>query len=134
MTKQVLVSRLFQVAAIYGVIVLLPLYFTVDKMGHDYPPAITHVEFLYGFTGVALAWQVMFFIIARDPQRYRLAIVPGILEKLGWGVTVLLMFLQDRVPGTLMVFGAIDLALAASFAWAFWVTRESYDSPYARSR
>jgi hypothetical protein len=125
MNRSVLVSRLFQVAATYGVIVLLPLYFTVDKMGRDYPPAITHVEFLYGFASVAMAWQVMFFIIARDPQRYRLAMLPGILEKLGWGVTVLLMFLQDRAPGTLMIFGAIDLALAASFAWAFWATRES---------
>jgi hypothetical protein len=125
MTPRSLVSRLFQVAAVYGIIVLLPLYFTADKMGRDYPPAITHVEFLYGFTGVALAWQVMFFIIAHDPQRYRLAIVPGILEKLGWGVAVSLMFLQDRVPGTLMIFGGIDLALAASFTWAFWVTREA---------
>ncbi len=125
MNKSALVSRLFQVAASYGVIVLLPLYFTVDKMGRDYPPAITHVEFLYGFAGVALAWQVMFFIIARDPQRYRLAMLPGILEKLFWGVTVLLLFLQDRVPGTLMIFGAIDLALAASFIWAFLVTQET---------
>jgi hypothetical protein len=125
MTPRSLVSRLFQVAAVYGIIVLLPLYFTADKMGRDYPPAITHVEFLYGFTGVALAWQVMFFIIAHDPQRYRLAIVPGILEKLGWGAAVSLMFLQDRVPGTLMIFGGIDLALAASFTWAFWVTREA---------
>lgn len=125
MNNSAFVSRLYQVAATYGVIVLLPLYFTVDKMGRDYPPAITHVEFLYGFTGVALAWQLMFFIIARDPQRYRLAMLPGILEKLFWGVTVLLMFLQGRVPGTLMVFGAIDLALAASFTWAYWVTREA---------
>jgi hypothetical protein len=124
MDTRLLVRRLFQVAGAYGVIVLLPLYFTVDKMGRDYPPAITHVEFLYGFAGVALAWQVMFFIIARDPQRYRLAMLPGILEKLFWGVTVLLLFLQDRVPGTLMIFGAIDLALAASFIWAFWATRE----------
>lgn len=125
MNKSVLVSRLFQAAAIYGVIVLLPLYFSVDKMGRDYPPAITHVEFLYGFAGVALAWQLMFMIIASDPPRYRLAMLPGILEKLGWGVAVLLLFLQDRVPGTLMVFGGIDLCLAASFTWAFCVTRDT---------
>lgn len=125
MTKQLLVRRLFQVSATYGVVALLPLYFVVDKIGRDYPPAITHVEFLYGFAGVALAWQVMFFIIASDPQRYRLAILPGILEKLGWGVAVLVLFLQDKLPGTSMVFGAIDLVMAAAFLWAFLVTQES---------
>ena len=123
MTKQLLVRRLFQVSATYGVIVLLPLYFAVEKIGRDYPPAITHVEFLYGFAGVALAWQVMFYIIASDLQRYRLAILPGILEKLGWGVAVLVLFLQDRLPVTSMVFGAIDLVMAAAFAWAFYATR-----------
>jgi hypothetical protein len=31
---------------------------------------------------VALAWQVAFLIIARDVQRYRLFMLPAILEKL----------------------------------------------------
>jgi len=34
--------RLFLIAGIYGLIVLLPLYFLEEKTGRDYPPPITH--------------------------------------------------------------------------------------------
>ena len=125
MASQRLVSRLFLVAAVYGILATVPLYFSAGKIAHDYPPAITHLEYFYGFAGVALAWQFLFLIISRDPVRYRLAILPGILEKLGWGIAVLVLFLQGQVAGTLMIFGSIDLLMAAAFAWAFWATREN---------
>jgi hypothetical protein len=41
------------------------------------PPAITHPGFYYGFVSVGLAWQVAFFVIARDPVRFRLMMIPG---------------------------------------------------------
>ena len=44
-----LASRVFRFAGIYGLIVLVPQYFTEVKLGVDYPPAITHPEFYYGF-------------------------------------------------------------------------------------
>ena len=34
------------------------------RVGRDYPPAITHPEYFYGFLGVAAAWQVAFLVIA----------------------------------------------------------------------
>jgi hypothetical protein len=37
-------SRVFAAAGIYGLIVLVPQYFTEAKLGQDYPPAITHPE------------------------------------------------------------------------------------------
>ena len=48
---------LFNVAGIWGVILLLPLYFIFDLIGEQDPPPITHPAFFYGFAGLGLAWQ-----------------------------------------------------------------------------
>ena len=72
----------FLIAGIYGLIVLTPLYFLEGTIARQTPPPITHVEFFYGFIGAALAWQVVFLLIARDPARYRLMMLPSILEKI----------------------------------------------------
>ena len=61
----------FYVAGIYGLLVLFPQYFMEAKTGQDFPPAITHPEYYYGFIGVALAFQILFLIIARNPLQYR---------------------------------------------------------------
>ena len=46
-------KRVFLVAGVYGVIVIVPMYFAEGRIGRDHPPAITHPEFYYGFLGVA---------------------------------------------------------------------------------
>src|SRR6185503_235028 len=94
--------RVFLIAGIYGLIVLVPQYFLEAKTGRDFPPAITHPEFFYGFIGVAAAWQVAFLIIARDPVRYRLMMIPAMLEKLSFGIAAIVLFLQERVPGLIL--------------------------------
>jgi len=45
----------FRVAAIWGVLVITPLYFMFDLIGRNDPPAITHPAFFYGFVGAGLA-------------------------------------------------------------------------------
>jgi len=32
----------FRIAGIYGLIVLVPMYFTESQISRDFPPAITH--------------------------------------------------------------------------------------------
>jgi hypothetical protein len=54
----------YSVAGIYGVLVLFPLYFMEESTGREHPPAISHPEYYYGFIGVALAWQVVFLVVA----------------------------------------------------------------------
>ncbi|HWS72645.1 MAG TPA: hypothetical protein VN605_11050 [Thermoanaerobaculia bacterium] len=108
-------KRVFRVAGIYGLVVLVPQYFMESKIGRDFPPAITHPEHFYGFVGVALAWQVLFFVIARDPVRYRGAIVPAILEKLAFGIAAIVLFAQGRLALPVLGAGIIDLILAALF-------------------
>jgi hypothetical protein len=73
--------RLFRLAGIYGLLVMLPQYFLERRIGVDRPPPITHPEYFYGFIGVAVAWQFVFLIIAADPIRYRALMLPAILEK-----------------------------------------------------
>ena len=70
---------LFWIAGIYGLVVLVPQYFLEQKVGLDYPPAITHPEYFYGFLGVAIAWQVAFLIIGQDPQRFRPMMLPSVI-------------------------------------------------------
>lgn len=112
-------KRVFFIAAILGVIVLAPQYFLEAKIGRDFPPPITHPEHFYGFVGVALAWQILFFIIARDPVRYRGAMIPAVLEKVGFGAAAVVLYAQGRAAVPILVGGILDLIFAALF-WVAW--------------
>lgn len=112
-------KRLFFVAGIYGLLILLPQYFLEAKNGRDFPPPVNHPEYYYGFVGVALAWQVLFLMLARDPARYRAMMIPAIMEKAGFGVAVLVLYLQHRVAPPLLGAGLIDLAFGALFVVAY---------------
>jgi hypothetical protein len=109
----------FLIAGIYGLIVVTPLYFTEAKTGRDYPPPITHPEYYYGFVGITIAWQIAFLIISRDPLRYRPLIIPSVLEKITFGVAVVLLFLQHRTSSLILGFAAVDLILAVAFTLVY---------------
>jgi hypothetical protein len=113
----------FFVAGLWGVLLLTPLYFMFDMISAQDPPAITHPAFYYGFTGVALAWQVAFFMIARDPVRLRPIMIPSILEKVGYGGAVIVLFAQGRMHPQDLAFGLVDILLAALFVVAFVKTK-----------
>ena len=117
--------RIFLIAGIYGVLALLPQYFMEGRTGRDFPPAVTHPEYYYGFIGVALAWQVLFFIMARDPVRFRLAMVPASLEKLSFGGAAVVLYLQARLSTLMLAGGIVDLIFAALFLAAFRATSDS---------
>lgn len=112
----------FLIAGLYGLFALAPQYFLEEKNGRDFPPAITHPEYYYGFVGVALAWQVLFLILSRDPGRYRAMMIPSILEKAGFGIAVILLFLQNRVSTLMLGAAIIDLVLGLLFAVAYFKT------------
>jgi hypothetical protein len=114
--------RVFLAAAVYGFIVLLPQYFLEARIGRDFPPPITHPEQFYGFVGVALAWQVAFLVIASDVRRYRPLMIPAILEKLAFGVPVVVLFALGRIAPAVLFAGVIDLAFATAFVVAYRAT------------
>jgi hypothetical protein len=112
-------SRVYLGAGIYGLIVLLPMYFLEAKTGRDFPPAITHPEYYYGFIGVAVAWQLVFLVMSRDPVRYRSLMIPSIAEKLAYGVPAIVLFSQGRLSAQMLGAGLIDMTLGVLFAIAY---------------
>ncbi len=105
----------FLTAGIYGLLVLLPQYFLENKIGADNPPAITHPEFFYGFVGVAVAFQIVFLIISRDPVKYRLMILPSIVEKFSFAIAAAVLFAAGRLGVEMFAAGMIDLLLGVLF-------------------
>jgi hypothetical protein len=112
----------FWIAGIWGVLVLAPLYFIFDRIGSQDPPPITHPGFYYGFVSVGLAFQIVFFVIARDPVRLRPVIIPSVIEKFAGGGSFVVLYLQHRsTPGDLAL-GCIDLLFGVLFLAAFFKT------------
>ena len=105
-------ARMFRWAAIYGVIVLVPLYFT------PLPPA--GAEVFLGFVGLALVFQGLFWTIGSDPLKYRPLMPYAVAEKLVFGLPTLLLLARGYpVPLPVAVFAGIDLLLGLGFylAW-----------------
>jgi hypothetical protein len=112
----------FWIAGSWGFLTLTPLYFMFDLIGRNDPPPITHPGFFYGFMGVGLAWQMAFCIIATNPIRYRLLMLPSVFEKFSYGVAVPILVMQGRMHSSDLVFGGADLLLGVLFVIAFLKT------------
>ena len=105
-------ARMFRWAAIYGVIVLAPLYLTPLPRGG--------AEVFLGFVGLALVFQGVFWTIGGDPVKYRALMPFAVAEKLVFGLPTLLLLLRGYpVPAPVAGFAAIDLLLGLGFfvAW-----------------
>jgi hypothetical protein len=119
----------FRIAGIYGLLVLLPQYFLEEQIGRDNPPAITHPEYFYGFVGVAIAWQIVFLIIARDPIKYRLLMLPAVIEKATFSIAVFVLFTRERVSNDMLAAGSIDFVLGVLFVVAYLKTAPKNQEP-----
>ena len=114
----------FWIAGIWGLLIITPLYFMFDLIGRKDPPRITHPGFFYGFVGLALAWQVAFLFIARDPVRYRPLMIPSMIEKFSYGAAIVILVLQARMHSSDLVFAGTDLVLGVLFVIAYVKTRQ----------
>ena len=112
----------FWAAGIWGLEVITPLYFMFDLIGKQDPPAITHPGFYYGFVGCALAWQIAFLFIAREPVRLRVMMIPSVVEKFTYCTAVIVLVMQGRTNQRDLVFAATDLTLGVLFVAAWVVT------------
>lgn len=112
-------KAVFYIAAAWGVLILTPLYFMFDLIGRQDPPVITHPAFYYGFAGAALAWQLAFIVIARDPVRFRLMMLPSVFEKFSYGIALIALYLHHRLHGADVAFGCIDLLFGVLFLVAY---------------
>jgi hypothetical protein len=111
--------RVFTAAGIYGLLLLLPLYFLEERTGMDQPPPINHPEYYYGFIGAAVAWQLVFLVMGRDPVKYRPLMLPAVVEKFTYGGAALVLLAQSRIPTPPFIGGMIDLLLGVLFIVAY---------------
>lgn len=114
----------FRIAGIYGLLVITPMIFLEERIGLDFPPPINHPEYYYGFVFVTIAWQFLFLVLSRDPVRYRLMMLPAIVEKVPFGLAIIWLTLQGRVHAMMLGGGAIDLLLGILFVASFMKTKE----------
>jgi hypothetical protein len=112
----------FYAAGIYGLLVLIPQYFFEAKTGADYPPAITHPEYYYGFIGVAIAFQIVFLIVGSDPIRYRTLMLAALVEKFPFVIVVAALYAFRSVPLPIIGGATIDLILGILFLISFLKT------------
>jgi hypothetical protein len=109
---------LFRGAAIYGLILLLPMYF-LEATAASPDPAFAHPEYYYGFVGAAAAWQLVYWVIGGDPVRYRAFMPLGVVAKFGFWIPTALLWLNGRTPTSTFILTNGDLILGIAFflAW-----------------
>ena len=104
----------FRVAAIYGLVALLPQFLLPQPAGAELVA--------YGFIGTASAFQLVFWVIGGDPARYRALMLPGVAEKLAFGVPAVLLFAAGKAPALVLLFAGVDLLLGLGFLLAWRAT------------
>jgi hypothetical protein len=114
--------RVFLAAGVYGLLVITPMYLLESRIGEQQPPPITHVEYFYGFVGLALVWQLVFLLIARHPIKYRTLMLFAVLEKASFGLVVPILFAIGRAPFPILIGSTIDLVWLVLFAIAYGKT------------
>jgi hypothetical protein len=108
----------FTAAGVWGFAVLLPLYFSFDAIGRLYPPRITHPDFFYGFVGVALIWQLVFLLIARDPIGLRVIMIPAMLVKFIYVLTLSVLYARGSLTSGQFIVAVPDFVIGVLFAIA----------------
>lgn len=110
---------IFRLSAIIGSITLIPFLFLEDVIAKAYPPGISHPEHYYAFLLLALCFQVLFLIISFDPVRYRMMIIPAILEKFSYVLCLATLFAKDRLGFETLVAASPDLIWGILFIAAY---------------
>jgi hypothetical protein len=101
----------FALAGLYGLGALVPLY----------QQAGTTLD--YGLLGAVAAWQVMFLLIAWRPAELRLAMIPSVLEKLFWCITLGVLYARGSATSVELAGGTIPHGLlGVLFAVAYFRT------------
>jgi hypothetical protein len=118
----------FRIAGVWGIVVLTPLFFAADEINRRFPPPITHPQYYYGFVALAWVFQLVFFVIAGDPIRFRPLIIPSIFEKAGFVITCLVLLLRGGITPGEASGAAADLLLGILFICAFFTTRTKSSS------
>lgn len=117
-------KRVFFWSGIYGLLLLLPMYFLEQTLGTLFPPATNHPEQYYAFLSVALTWQLVFLLIASDVRRYRPIMLPAVGEKLLTAGGAIWLFAAHRIDGMTLAPFLVDAVLGLLFIASYVRTAE----------
>jgi hypothetical protein len=111
--------RVFRIAGIYGLVVLLPMFFMEGRVAAAMPPAFTHPEYYYGFLGAAATMQLVYLTIATDPVRYTPLMPIAVLAKLNFVAAMAILFAIGRLAPVALGLPAVDLVIGLACAWCW---------------
>jgi hypothetical protein len=114
--------------------VLPPFFWLVDITGRHYDMPIQYPQFFYGFMSITLAWQLAFLVIGSNPARFRPLMLPSIVEKFGYVVTLVVLYTRRRIPWADAPALVPDLILGVLFIGSFVKTRAVDSGDAHRSR
>ena len=89
----------FALGALFGLGQLLPWYQQAGSYAY------------YALLGTVVAWQLMFLLIAWRPSELRIAMIPAVLEKLFWCVTLAVLYVRGSLASADLLRDAIPNAL-----------------------
>jgi hypothetical protein len=107
----------FRWAGLYGLFIMAPLYFLRSRSLPDASAPASAIYF--GFVGVVIGFQILFLIISTDPQRYRGAMLPAMIDKLAFAAPVFFLKAAGEAVDSFLPFALIDVLLLALFVVAF---------------
>lgn len=64
-------------------------------------------------------------MIATDVIRYRALILPSVLEKVSYGMALVVLFAQHRLPASVLAVGSGDWIFAILFLRAYFATKSA---------
>ena len=67
----------------------------------------------------------MFLVIAFDPIRFRLAMLPAVVEKASYVIAILVLYIVGRVSGIVIGFAVLDAVWMVLFSVAFLRTQKN---------
>lgn len=118
----VFAKRVFQIAAIYGLAVVILGYGIFFVGAEEWSVYTNHPEYVHGFFLVTLAWQAAFLIIATDPLRFRLLMLAAMLEKFPFTLATLVLYANGEIELPVLAFGLVDGVLGVLFSLAYIAT------------
>ena len=109
----------FTLGGVWGVLVIGPLFFLEGVLARASQP-FTHPDVYYGFVASTFAWQLVYLVIGRDPERYRPIMPLGALGKAIYFTACWTLFATGRIPLAVPLVASPDILLAVLFVIA-WV-------------
>jgi hypothetical protein len=122
-------KRIYRVAGIAGLFLVVPAYFLEGWTATINPPAVEHAEFYYGFVSVVMVWQLVYILIGTDPLRFRPVMLLAAAAKGSFVATLLTLFSLGRIQPLWFGFAAFDGTFTLLFLLGYIKTASANSSP-----